>query len=388
MARRARFAIKQSDEGWRVNIPAKYSATGGRQRRFFTTRAEAEGFVRTLGVRIENYGRAAPILKPGQGEEALAAIRLLEKSSLGVGLLEAVKHHINAERRRLASKPLGEVVDAFLSAKKRSEKYCSSLKRTQRRLDPLRAVLVSEISSDDLDKIIAGASDSYRNALLREIRAIFSFAVKRGWCIANPATKLDFAQTQIGERHLYSPEESALLLETVRALDPALLPFVAIALFAGVRVYELLRMEWAHVDLAEKSIDLPAAITKRKRRRSIPIESALQAWLELFISEQGIQRGAVAPCRTYNSLRKRLRVIFSAAKIPWRQNAARHSYASYWLAVHKDLNALAMHLGHIGGLEVLHTHYHRTVKLVEAGNYWNIRPKTKARQVIQFKEAG
>ena len=47
-----------------------------------------------------------------------------------------------------------------------------------------------------------------------------------------------------------------------------------------------------------------------------------------------------------------------------------------------------MHLGHIGGLEVLHTHYHRTVKLVEAGNYWNIRPKTKARQVIQFKEAG
>ena len=100
MARRARFAIKQSDEGWRVNIPAKYSATGGRQRRFFTTRVEAQGFVRTLGVQIENYGRAAPILKPGQGEEALAAIRLLEKSSLGVGLLEAVKHHINADWRR------------------------------------------------------------------------------------------------------------------------------------------------------------------------------------------------------------------------------------------------------------------------------------------------
>ena len=257
MARRARFAIKQSDEGWRVNIPAKYSATGGRQRRFFTTRAEAEGFVRTLGVQIENYGRAAPILKPGQGEEALAAIRLLEKSSLGVGLLEAVKQHVNAERRRLASKPLGEVVDAFLSAKKRSEKYCSSLKRTQRRLDPLRAVLVSEISSDDLDKIIGGASDSYRNALLREIRAIFSFAVRRGWCIANPATKLDFAQTQIGERHLYSPEESALLLETVRALDPALLPFVAIALFAGVRVYNCFEWSGLTSTLPRKALTFP-----------------------------------------------------------------------------------------------------------------------------------
>src|SRR5262245_57669178 len=32
-----------------------------------------------------------------------------------------------------------------------------------------------------------GASDSYRNALLREIRAIFSFAVRRGWCMATPA---------------------------------------------------------------------------------------------------------------------------------------------------------------------------------------------------------
>ena len=62
--------------------PRQIFPTGGRQRRFFTTRVEAEGFVRALGVQIENYGRAAPILKPGQGEEALAAIRLLEKSSL------------------------------------------------------------------------------------------------------------------------------------------------------------------------------------------------------------------------------------------------------------------------------------------------------------------
>jgi integrase len=387
MARRASFEIQESADGWRVNIPAKHSDTGARQRRFFETKAEAEGFVRTLGVQIENYGLSAQLLKPSEAEQAKAAMRLLDEAEIKVGLLDAVQRYLATERKRSESKPLAFVIDAFLAGKKRSEKYRDSLERTKRRLEPLHEKLAADVSRDDLEKLLAGTSDSYRNALMREFRAIFSFAVKRGWAAENPVDRMDFARLHVGEREVYTAGQAAAMLSAAVAHEPELLPFVAIGLFAGVRVFELMRLEWSHVDLAESSIDLPAAITKRRRRRSIPIEAALKAWLELHIDHHGIQSGPVVPWRTYNTLRKHMRNLFKNAEVKWHQNASRHSYASYWLAEHNDINRLALHLGHIGGTEVLFTNYHRAVKRADATKYWGLVPDAKALKIVRITKA-
>ncbi|MDB6171213.1 MAG: integrase family protein [Chthoniobacteraceae bacterium] len=178
------------------------------------------------------------------------------------------------------------------------------------------------------------------------------------------------------------------MLKAADMHDPQLLPFVAIGLFAGVRVYELMQLDWKHVDLIEGSIDLPASITKRERRRSVPITPTLRAWLEHYISKHGIGNGFVLPFRTYNTLRRHLRELFKQAKVRWQQNAARHSYASYWLAEHNDLTKLALYMGHVGGLEVLHMHYHRAVKKADAAKFWAIAPKSEASKVVSIEAAG
>src|SRR6266446_8643263 len=63
---------------WRVNLPAKYTATGKRQRSFFKSKKEAETFCQTQRIRLENYGRNSSTLTPGQQEEAAMAFERLE----------------------------------------------------------------------------------------------------------------------------------------------------------------------------------------------------------------------------------------------------------------------------------------------------------------------
>jgi integrase len=146
------------------------------------------------------------------------------------------------------------------------------------------------------------------------------------------------------------------------------------------------RLQWRDIDLDEGMIDLPANITKRGRRRSIPIEPALKAWLQKHIELCGRQQGRVCKWGTVQ-LRRNREKLCRRAGISWQQNWARHSYASYWLAKHGDLNKLALHMGHTGGLEVLHRHSNRCVRQADAETYWDITPPSEEDEATQEKAA-
>jgi integrase len=387
-----RFHPNRKTSPWSIVIPPKLSETGRRQERFFATKAEAEGEVQRLKVRKENHGIAAKLLDPAQEQQAVAAFKLLHDAGLeGVQLVEAVSHFVEYQRQRTASRPLVEVWEAYLGLKKRSAVHQSNLRRTLRRFAPLHGVKVSDIRPQDLEKILASASSTYRNAMLRESRAVLTFAVKKGWAQENPARKVDTAEHTVGEREVYSPAEVAAVLKEAATSEPKLLPYLSIGLFAGVRpdVYhgELVKLEWEHVDLVENMIDLPAAITKRRRRRSIPIEPVLAAWLSYFIECNGIQTGKVTPIMG-TPLRDRLRAVFARAGVSRKQDATRHSYASYWLAKNRDESELALRLGHIGGTEILHRHYHRAVTARAAEKYWQPTPEAVLgkSKIVSIKE--
>src|SRR5881275_2426762 len=70
-----RFSLEPSKTGpatspWCVNIPARISESGKRERKFFATKSAAETYGKAHRIRIENYGTAATLLTPGQLEEA------------------------------------------------------------------------------------------------------------------------------------------------------------------------------------------------------------------------------------------------------------------------------------------------------------------------------
>ena len=69
----------------------------------------------------------------------------------------------------------------------------------------------------------------------------------------------------------------------------------------------------------------------------IEINDTLSEWFRSIVAHHGVQRGPIVS--TVN-LRKRLRTVREEAKVTWIQDGMRHTYASNWLAVHKDEHRL------------------------------------------------
>jgi integrase len=61
----------------------------------------------------------------------------------------------------------------------------------------------------------------------------------------------------------------------------------------------------------------------------------------------------------------------------------RHSYCSYWLAMHKDINKLVLQSGHTS-VDTMWRHYHRGTTEAEAKKFWAIMPPSAASNVVRM----
>jgi integrase len=355
---------------WRVNIPARYTSTGKRQRAFFKSKREAQTFSDQQRIRITNYGCNASTLTPGQQEDAAMAFKKV--AAYGVTLNTVVTDWIARHDMRARSVTFKTLFDRFVESKKnRSAAYLVSLKYTLPRFPGLHDRNVYDISPADIDAEMDGMTPAVRNAFLRNLRAVLNFGVKRGWLETNPIAKLDFETVRKGEIVTLTPDEAEGLMRATEKNDPGLLPYHALGLFAGIRPHELQRLDWRHVDLIEGHIEIAATVSKTGRRRIIDIEPNLADWLNHYIANYGEAVDKVTP--TLN-LRSRLREIRKAAGLDdWTQDVMRHSYASFWLAQHGDINRLTLHLGHESA-HMLWKHYHKAAKRKDAELYWKIMP--------------
>ncbi len=75
---------------WCVNIPARISESGKRERKFFATKSAAQTYGKAHRIRIENYGKCAALLTAGQLEEAAKAFEQLRpfKATLNEAVTE------------------------------------------------------------------------------------------------------------------------------------------------------------------------------------------------------------------------------------------------------------------------------------------------------------
>lgn len=367
---------------WLVNIPAKISETGKRERHFFKTKEDAQTFCRQQRTRLDNFGSNATMLSPGQLEEAASAFERLEP--LGVSLNTAVSHYLKWRKQTAASVPFKELFEMFIAAKAgRSQAYLSALRYTLPRFASLHDRLASELTPRDLEAALRGMTPSVRNAFLRNLRAVLNYGLKRGYLSENTALKLDFEELPQKEVVTLTPDEAKRLLTAAEA-DFTLLPYHAIALFAGVRPLELERLQWRDIDLHEKHIHIRPEVAKTGRRRIIDMEPILCDWLGAFIARGGKNTGPITPTK---NLRSNLRAIREAAKIhKWHQDVMRHSYASYWLAQHGDINRLTLYMGH-ESTAMLWKHYHKAVKRKDAERYWSIKPKFQSGKIVSIEVA-
>jgi len=165
----------------------------------------------------------------------------------------------------------------------------------------------------------------------------------------------------------------------------------ALQLFGGIRVEEVTRLEAENV--TADGIELAASVTKRGRRRHITPSPTLAAWLERwpFQSCPNWQETSAAVRRLAGwdvvsvILNDRitagtLQALPDPHRGAWKQNALRHSHASYSIAGGVELKSLLFEFGHVGGEDLLRTHYVGMASKRDALQYFAIVPTPAAGQ--------
>ena len=402
MSRHANFTPKhdpsRNTSPWWISVPPKLSETGKRQKRFFETKALAEGEIKRLKVRKENHGTAAKLLTPSDEQQAVTAFRLIRDKGITLQLSEIVGDYIARWEQRNASVTLDHAFNEYIKMLRRngrSEVHIKSLENVQDRFSVIKDKLLADLKASDIECGLEGAAPSYRNALLVRIRAVLNYGMTGGrkWLTTNPANDCEIISRKLGEVGIYSVEEIKKLLDITSQLYPELVPTVALMTFAGIRPDhqdgEIVKLQWEHLILKdrEKRVELPASITKRAKRRSVTIRPALASWLEWHKQRGGITIGSVCPYKG-QPLRMKLREIFTTAKVKRIQDGLRHSFASYVVPI-DGADRAESELGHGGGREMLNRHYRSDVRGAVARKFWALRaPKAaKNSKILTFPKA-
>ncbi len=360
-------STRTASGGWKIELPRTISSSGKRERYFFATRAEAEGFAQRQRKSLSLYGaQGGGILSPVVQEQANMAIEALKP--FDVPLSRVVQDWISLRQTQQKSVTFEEAMDAFASSTPKSPSYLASLRQTRNRLQGFHGRLMCDITPDDVAAAVKGMTDAVRNFTIRILGAAFMYSQRRGHCEQNPAKAVGTMPVILPEVEVHSPEEASLILRTAEVHDRELLPFLAVSLFCGIRRSEILRLDWSAFQLEERFCRLPASITKKRRSRHIHITDNCLQWLRGINPRDG-KVVLLSDC----VLRSRLESIQKLHGVKTIKHGFRHSFATYSLALHGDINRLTLELGH-NNPSTTFRHYAKAATKKAAVEFFQINP--------------
>jgi integrase len=353
----------------------------GKGRKFFKTRSEADAERQQQISLRERHSREAIGLSQREMSEIIHAKQELAKYDKTIS--DATKFYVDhLERVRRCKITVSQLADEVLAAKRKdgmSQDYLSDLKLRLARFGqefgnrPIASVTVEEI--DDWLRNLEGSPKS-RSNYRANVGVMFSYAAKRRMIDSNPVAHTAKPKLVDASPEIFSVDELDALLNAASKLARDVVPMLAIGAFAGLREAEIQRLDWSEVDLARGHIEVKAAKAKSAKRRIVPIQPNLAAWLASYAG----MKGRVVP----EGARGKLDRIRTAAKLPsWPVNGLRHSYASYRLAAIHDAPRVASELGHTSP-QMLYNTYRELVLPAEAERYWKIEPAAENANVVAF----
>jgi integrase len=127
-----------------------------------------------------------------------------------------------------------------------------------------------------------------------------------------------------------------------------------------------------HFDGVKPELEVPASVSKTKRRRFVDLSETALAWIGAYRRAGGKTQGPLVPF-TPAVLRTKRREAMKATGIRWIKQGMRHTFCSAWLAVHHDVNRLVLMSGH-DDPDTMWRHYHRGMREKEAARFWAILP--------------
>lgn len=301
----------------------------------------------------------------------------------GVSLRECVDFFLKRHPSGLPRKTVREVLDELLATKTnagKSDIYVKELRRRLGRFADAFQVPIAIVTGAQIEELLRkrGHAARTQNNERRLIVMLFKYAVKRGYLPKDhdELSGVERADDSGTDIEVFTPAELRKLLELAR---PEMVPYLAIAAFAGLRAAEIDRLDWSEVNLAERFIEIKASKAKTASRRLAPIPDNLLAWLTPYAQPFG------PVCNFERSDKQLFYYLAPKAGLKWKRNGLRHSFISYRLAVVKDIGEVSLEAGN--SAQMIFKHYRQLVTEKQGNEWFSIKPPESADNVIPLPAA-
>ncbi|QHI68424.1 site-specific integrase [Tichowtungia aerotolerans] len=383
---RIRLIETTAGKRYQVDLGRK---SGKHVRKTCKTKDAAIGWAQKKSIEAGNKGIAALRFSDEQKTDAVEALFLLKE--YGVNLRAAAKFYIKHHQKVDSSNGFGPLVEQYIQKKERDMKRGDlrprSFSEIKKWLKPCKEAFehmaVDAVEPKDIDVFLdeQGIQGTSRANLKRYLGGFYNWAMREGKATANPVKRTRQTVMESHTPGIYTPKEVKAIFKQAEELHPDLVPYLALAFFAGVRPEEITRLGWKDVDLNLGEIHIRADQSKTRSARIVTMPENLKAWLLKYRKKDG----KIFPYSATTLKRWRVKV-YQKAEAPSIQDGARHTFATFCFAL-EGLDETLHRLGHTDS-KMLQRHYKGLAKnrKAQAQSYFQIKPAT-AGKVVQIKKS-
>jgi integrase len=248
-----------------------------------------------------------------------------------------------------------------------SERYYATLRYHRKAWEScFGGRFIDTIAGDEYLKFLRESKyqDRTKLNLFRSLTSLLRFARKQRFISEDKAEiDADFGGIKNTTPEIYTPDE---LCRLFIAHEPNYLPYLALMAFGGSRRAEAQRLTKDSILFEDQMIRMSPEITKTSTGRTLDIPSNLVAWLKEFGAGDGpLLDRAKVPTLPAERLKE--------CGVGTKQNALRHSFCSYHLALHRNAAMTSEIAGN--SPQMLNKHYKALVSKTAAEQWFAITPE-------------
>ncbi len=342
-----------------------YDSDGNRQRRSRSTLKEADALVRDVSKTLQEKVNGAMTLDDRQAYNLARAIA----EPFGYTVLQAVREW-ERTKAPYQGKKTADVIDELIAAKRREQLSGPYVNRLEADLKAFATSVPEEIEkvhAPHIKSFLNGCRVGPRrwNNLRDQVVTLFRFARSERYLPKDRTTEAeDVSKMKVARKtvDMFTPEELGILIENTRHLW---LPWIFLSAYAGIRTFEVLRMDWSMMRWEQKLIDLPPQVTKVNERRIIPMCETLIKALTPWRQTSGPVCKDKVPQREIEQILAKVKSTHPSFR--WKHNALRHAYGSYRTALTQNVPQVALEMGN--SVHMVKRHY-LEAKTFEDGLRW------------------
>ena len=326
--------------------------------------------------RAEELGRRWTNLPPHERlsvSEILAEIR-----SAGLTLREVWDgYRKGSQVTTTGRQTLRQAIDLLVESKTNTNKRAGYVTNLRQYLDAwARGQEERSLASVTLDEIEAYVnkkeSAGSRLTTINRLSTLFSFAVRKGWIVANPLKRVERPTIEDKLPTILTDADTVKMLGHVHAKLPRLVPWISLALFAGLRPEEADQITWDKINLDAGTVLIDPSITKVRNARTVHLESVAVAWLKI---------GGDLPLPRVSRRRALRKLRDFMGWEEWPKDVLRHTCASHWIALKKSYGAVAIEMGN--SENILRKHYRAEVAQADCTKFWSLTPKSVKKEAAK-----